>query len=612
MILGVFGELGHGKSSLVSALTDPNEDGGTGDQRFERSTELTFHSFINGDGKTISVLDAPGHPRYLKQFVAGVLSTDVAIVCIDVQAGVTLATLDQLQMLKLRRVPAVLFAFTKCDLADSHRQTFLETELRKCLEGSPYKESVIVPVSSKSGDGMDLLKVVIDQVMAQVEFPALTDWLINVWSVAGNRSSVSLVSGLLEGGDLNSDDPAELLPSPGPVSLASVRTSMELVQTAERGSLVVVELRGVDRERLDRGYILTKRGIAKKVGAFAFKPRWAGEPKTNVTVKVYVGLVQVMAKLTWDKFDSHIAKLELKDELYVAVGQQILVTKPGPNAWLAGGTISSITIEQHKLGDSLRFAEVTNLEEGILAAVHEDPDGVTTEEICRLIGRSPQQLGNAFESLIASKQLVGFAGLWYKPAVFISQANKFLAALDEMHEAQPSVLSHEREAVVKRAQLNWFGKHLDRMMTNLEELGKISLDGKRIKRSDFKLRLRQHQIAFLERVIEELDLTMINNPYPSEIASKLGTPVQSVEEIMQLGVLSGHLVQLSSSLLYSHNQLQRLREKTVELFGHEEFTAIEFKDALSSSRKFAIPILDYFDATGFTERKTEKRRVRKI
>ncbi|HLO97559.1 MAG TPA: SelB C-terminal domain-containing protein, partial [Fimbriimonas sp.] len=319
-----------------------------------------------------------------------------------------------------------------------------------------------------------------------------------------------------------------------------------------------------------------------------------------------------MAKLTWDKFDSHVAKLELKDELYVAVGQQVLVTKPGPNAWLAGGAVSSINIEQHKLGDSLRFAEITNLEEGILAAVHEDPDGVTTEEICRLIGRSPQQLGNAFENLIASKQLLGFAGLWYKPAVFIVQANKFLAALDELHEAQPSVLSHDRETIVKSAKLNWFGKHLDRMMTNLEELGKISFDGKRIKRADFKLRLRQHQIAFLERVIEELDQTLINNPYPSEIASKLGTPVQSVEEIMQLGVLSGHLVQLSSSLLYSHNQLQRLREKTIELFGYEDFTAIEFKDALSSSRKFAIPILDYFDATGFTERKTEKRRVRKV
>lgn len=605
--VGVFGDLGHGKSSLVHALT---VSASAGYQASTRSSELSFHVLETANG-SLSLLEAPGHPRYHRHLVAGILSTDLAILCIDIKAGITPATIEQITMLRLRQVQGLIFVFTKSDLANAHRVTVLETELREQLAGTPFQDNLIVPVSALKGEGLDLLQLVIEQMAVQMNLGTSSDWFINVWSVAGKRGKISLISGVVEGGPLKLGDPAELVPNPGDVNMASIRCFSESIESAEHGTQVVVELRGTDPERIERGSILALKGVAQKVVTIAFRPTWNGEPKNNTSVKVYIGLQELLAKIVWDAQDPHVAKLELKDEGVAALGQQILVTKLGPNGWLAGGPITSVTAEQHKLGDSLRFVEVTNLEEGILAAVHDDPDGVTTEKICKLIGRSPQQLGQAFENLLASKRLVGFAGLWYQPQVFLAQANKFLSALDELHESQPSVLAHEREAIVKKAGLQWFGKHLDRMLSNLEELGKIEIDGKRIKRSDFRLTLRQHQVAFLERVIQELDKTLINNPYPSEIASALGAPIQAVEEIMNLGVLSGHLLRLSPSLVYSLNQIETLKKKTLELFEYEEFTAIEFKDAMESSRKFAIPVLDHFDAIGFTDRKTEKRRIRK-
>jgi selenocysteine-specific elongation factor len=251
-----------------------------------------------------------------------------------------------------------------------------------------------------------------------------------------------------------------------------------------------------------------------------------------------------------------------------------------------------------------------NIEEGIIAAVHEDPHGVPTEEICRLMGVTQQQIGDNFENLIKERRLIGFAGLWYQPHVFLAQANIFLKALKEIHQQNPQILNHPREMVLQKSGLKWSGKPYERILTKLAELQKIDIDGTRVKLREFKLTLNPKQEAFLQRVEEYLDTILINIPYPNEIASALGAPVQAIEEILIVAANGGKIAKVGETLYYTNNQIQKIGETLKATFKDQPFTVSDAKEALQTSRKFIIPVLEHLDSIGFTMRIDDRRVIK--
>ena len=247
--------------------------------------------------------------------------------------------------------------------------------------------------------------------------------------------------------------------------------------------------------------------------------------------------------------------------------------------------------ESRRKKDSIRYVDLTNIEEGILAAIHEDPSGVSTQEICRLMGVSQQQLGDHFEQLIRERRVIGFAGIWYQPHVFLAQANIFLKALRDIHAQNPLILNHPRELVLQKTGCKWSGKPLE------------------IKLTEFKIAMNPKQEAFLVRVEDELDKILINVPYPNEIASKMGVPVQAVEEILATAANAGRVVKVGDTLYYTYNQIEKIKAAIKTATKGQPFTASEVKDALETSRKFIIPVLEYLDTVGFTTRLDDRRVV---
>lgn len=250
-----------------------------------------------------------------------------------------------------------------------------------------------------------------------------------------------------------------------------------------------------------------------------------------------------------------------------------------------------------------------HLDNSILKAVGDDPNGCTTEKVCRLLRNTAQELGTGFELLKSEDRILGFAGLWFTPTSFHSGSLRFMEALNQLHVDNPTQQSVLPEQVVKNAGLSWSGKPLDRILSSLAKEGRIESVPPGIRSLTIPLQLTTRQAALLQRVIEILETEPINTPTPHRIAQQLGLPWQAVEEILKLGVHAGAVLNLDESVYYSTSQVESLKEMIRDLSEGRPFSMTDLRDKLQTTRKYAMPLLDYLDSIGFTRGNANEREV---
>jgi DNA-binding MarR family transcriptional regulator len=255
-------------------------------------------------------------------------------------------------------------------------------------------------------------------------------------------------------------------------------------------------------------------------------------------------------------------------------------------------------------------APSSDLKKAILDAVGDEPVGRGTAAICKALDKTPQQLGDVFETLRREGKLHGFAGQWIKPKAFDEGVDRFLKALDTLHERNPGMPSHPAAKAVGLARLGWSGKPLDRILARLVEKGAITMREDEVRRPSFRVKLLDRQRELLDRVIAIIESDGVNTPNAHEIGKRLPAPRQAVEEILNLGDDAGEIVSLPDGVLFTVRGLAQVRERIRNGTQGRPFTLGEMRDSLGTSRRVAVALLEHLDAEGFTERVGEKRVVR--
>ncbi len=246
----------------------------------------------------------------------------------------------------------------------------------------------------------------------------------------------------------------------------------------------------------------------------------------------------------------------------------------------------------------------------VLEAVGNELTGTPTPVICKALRCTAQDLGEIFENLESAGSLRSFAGLWYQPAVFEEAIPVFMEALMFSHlkaKGQPLV---PRERVSELSGLKWAGKPLDRILAELSRRRLLFVEGTKIRHCEFQPELPTRQRQLLDRVVIEIRKEEVNVPSLREIARAITVPVQAVEEIVNIGVQAGELLDLGTGLFYTVDQIDKIKLKISEHFVERELEPSELRDFLGSSRKYVIPLLEFFDAVGFTTRIEERRFLR--
>ncbi len=608
-LIGTAGHVDHGKTALIRALTGIDADRLPEEKRRGLTIDIGFAWLDLPKVGRVSIVDVPGHERFLTNMLVGALGIDVALLCVAADESVMPQTREHFQILELLPVDRMVVALTRADLADETSRAIAAEEVAGLLSGTRFAGSPVIPASAITGEGLETLRSALIDALGEPEGVQRRDWYLPVDRVFTVKGHGAVVTGTLAQGVVHEGDVAEVMPGRRQVRVRSIQSHDEARTSSEKGTRTALNLAGIKAEELHRGQAIGTPGVLFESAVVDAKVRWLGEPKHGARVRVSVGAAEAIARQFLSDADPETVQLRLESPVAVALGQPLIIRRYSPPDLIGGGrvVVPQAKARRRSAPVAATAGEADDDETRIERLVGSSRDGMPTDEVCRVLGRSPQSLGDTFEKLKTSGRLLGFAGWWMTPETYEDCAGRLLEALMALHRETPTHVLLPREPAVARAGLQWRGKPLDRILARLAEQGRLRQSGTAIGHPDHQAQLNPRQRELLDRVKAEFERAGLNVPGEKEVAEALRVPPQAVSQILRVGMESGELVRVAEGLIYAKSQLDALASWVRESLGGKPFTASEFRERAGTTRKYAIPLLEYLDAKGVTVRRGDTR-----
>ena len=603
-LIGTAGHVDHGKTTLIKALTGVDTDRLPEEKKRGLTIDIGFAAIdLPGIGK-VSIVDVPGHEKFIGNMLVGALGMDVVMLCIAADQGVMPQTIEHFEVIKLLPVERLIVVLTRCDLADEDSIELVGLQVEEMLSGTRFEGSEIVSVSALSGAGLDKLTGCLRVILGEKRVAKSGKWYLPVDRVFSRPGHGTVVTGTLARGILRTGDSCAVLPENEKTRAKSLQVHGEQVGEVFAGQRVAINLAGVDLDEVFRGYVVCEAGACFATELFDAEIHWVERPKHGARVRVSVGADEVIAKAFLNDDDEVLVQLRSERVCVVAKDQPLIVRSYSPARVLGGGKVLVPEAKKRRKNAAVSMGS------GLLDVIGRAPTGVMADEIARLMGSSVQALGDEIEQYKNRGEIIGFAGLWFTAAGFEAASEKFFVALGQLHQERPERALIPRDAAVKQAGLSWAGKPLDRMVSYWVGAGKVRAEGVNVALAAHRPELKDRQRALLDRVKQALDEGGVSAPGEFEITNSLGVPKQAVAEIMRIGVEAGELVRVAEGIFYTEGALAKFVEEVREVYAGQRFTAAEFKEKFGTSRKYAIPLLEWFDSVGVTMRQGDARVVR--
>lgn len=607
-LIGTAGHVDHGKTTLIQALTGIDTDRFPEEKARGMTIDVGFAYIDLPPVGKVSIVDVPGHEKFIHNMLVGALGIDVALLCVAADEGVMPQTREHVEILRLLPVQRMVVALTRADLADADTRELATDEVRELLDASRFSTANIIPVSAVTGEGLPRLREELVRALQDTEDARGGPWYLPIDRAFAVKGHGTVVTGTLAQGRVKVGDRAYLEPGHWEVRVRSIHSHGELLDSGEPGRRTALNLGGVRLEDVRRGMTVGEPGAAFETTCLDVEIEWLVEPKHGQRVRVSIGAEEAMGKAFLNAHDPTLVQLRLEQPVAAALHQPLILRRYSPMDLLGGGKVVVPLAKVRRKSEAVAVVRAQDDAEAILGALGESPDGLMTEELCRLLGKTPQLLGGVFESLSADGKVVGFGGRWVSSAGLAALRRRVAETLSALHEANPTTPAHPRERVASQAGVAWAGKPYDRLLATLAQSGDIVVEGNLVRLPGFRLALSDKQRAFLDRVKEALIAAGANVPFTSDLAAQLHVPPQAVDEILRLGVQAKEIVRVEDGIFYADAQIEQLKDVVRKL--PSPFAASDFRDATKSSRKYVIPLLEHFDSIGFTMRQGDRRIVR--
>jgi selenocysteine-specific elongation factor len=617
-VLGTAGHVDHGKSSLVRALTGTDPDRWIEERLRGMTIDLGFAHLRFPGGLEAGIIDVPGHERFLHNMLAGAAGMEVLLLVIAANEGPKPQTREHLAILQYLNVQRTIVVLSKCDTVDAEELAFAEELVREELAGTIAEGAPLVAVSTVTGEGLDLLRETIHAALEALpprapEAPAYLP-VDRVFALAGYGT---IVTGTLMQGRLSTGDALTLSPLGREVRVRSLQVFGKKRTSVSGGSRVAVNLPGVETSDIARGAVLAS---AQFPLADAVEVRFRALPaslpllKRRMPVRAYIGAAEIIGKLVFETLPRDAgpvtAQLFLREPTVVFPGAAFVVRRLSPKTLLGGGTIAALgagseTGSGTESGDSPELAAVA------LAL-----------RAAGLAGADPVRLGAAanIREDVAAGHLAelsedGRAMRLLKPPAYVdaSLARDLLErALERLalNEAASPWMAGTTGLALSRA-LGIAETVLVRLLSVFVEDGRLVYRAGYYSTTAFVAQLTGEQQAFFD----ELFAANVAQPsvpvaFEDVTAAIRGAKIAGLAQAFDTLQINGALVKVSDAV-YRGDQIAAIRAKLeAALRRDKQLTMAEFRDLIGTTRKFAVPLLEWFDATGVTIRSGDVRLLR--
>jgi selenocysteine-specific elongation factor len=606
-VVATAGHVDHGKSALIARLTGMDPDRWEEEKRRGLTIDLGYAWVTLPSGREVGFVDVPGHERFIGNMLAGVGPVRLVLFVVAADEGWKPQSEEHLEILDVLGVAGGVVALTKRDLVDAETLEIAEAEVHDRLAGTALSDAPIVPVSARTGDGMDELISALEAMLAEGEEPPSGRARLFVDRVFTIKGAGTVVTGTLAGDCLNVGDEVELLPVGIRARIRALQTHKQPEERACPVSRVAVNLAGAERQELARGEVLGRVGTRRATATFdaVIRPvRGLAHPvTTRGAFAVHAGSAEAGATLRFlgptrlDPGGEAFVRVRLSHPMVLDPFDRFVLRDAGRQETVGGGTVLDPF-------PPLRPGTDAHLRLAARAGARTDdlPRLLTTERGAVRVTEALRLTGSAAPAPVR-------IGGWFVRDDLGAAVERSLAghleafhALHPLEEGLP--ISGARDAVadaLKAAGAPRDAGLIDTLLDDLAARGDIA-------RSAATVRLPGHRVALDERS-EEVDRLLAEVSGEREATPPTVKELQAGglgRDVIEAAARAGVIVRVSPELVFTPRFVARA-ETVVREAGSAGLTVSAFRAALGTSRKFALPLLEWFDHRGITRREGDLR-----
>lgn len=636
LIVGTAGHIDHGKSALVRALTGTDPDRLPEEKRRGITIDLGFAD-LELDDLRIGFVDVPGHERFIKNMLAGAHGIDLLALVIAADEGVMPQTREHFDICRLLGVQNGLVVITKSDLVDEEMLVLVEDEARELVAGSFLENAPVLAVSSRTGKGMDELKARLNELGKSV--PARSQDFVTrlpIDRAFSMKGFGAVVTGTLISGKIKEGDELELLPSHTNVRVRGLQVHNRSVTEARAGQRTAVNLAGVDTAQIERGMVLAPAGRLRPTQVvdvwIDVLPNASRAVRSRSRIRFHIGAAEVLGRVRVldgpsqiAAGDGGLAQLRLEAPVTAVHGDRFILRTYSPAETIAGGVILDPFAVRHRARDLARALEILELlrsEEraakftGLVRAAGDR--GLHLADLAAATGWTNEVLDAVASEVKKNGAAIETGGVYLARASFDRFTNAVLVELEHHHKREPLARGMLRETLREKVFARSFPEVFAAVIARLEADGKVASEKDIVRLSEHSVGLSEQDIALNKRIEGIYLAAGVEAPSLDEAMTKANVPAAhraQARKLLQLLIDEKKLVRIQGEMFMHSKVIADLKAKLHAYASqHEPDRLIDvptFKDLAGVSRKYAIPLLEYFDREQVTRRAGDKRLILK-
>ena len=647
-ILGTAGHIDHGKTSLVRAMTGVDCDRLEEEKRRGITIELGFAPLTLAGGKTVSIIDVPGHERFIRQMAAGASGMDAAMLVIAATEGVMPQTKEHLDILNLLGVRCGLVALTKKDLVDEETLEIATAEVAELIQGSCLSDAAIIPVSAISGEGVPRILAEIESLIQKnPSRKGFGAFFLPIDRVFSKKGFGSVVTGTASQGTITEGDEVEIMPSRAVGRVRSLQTHGTKAASVQSGQRVAINLSGVSQEDMERGDAVCAKGAFIPTGCISAHLDVLPSSREGIAhwqrVRLHAGTVDVVARISLLNLNTGASSADGKKRVYppgsggpvqilpeseitAAAGQRFVIRLYSPLVTIGGGQVMlpNASIARNRTERGIKAESLAALVQdfnpvSFLAALVHDRGVINSSalfELSQMDKAGFTECAGELSAQAAACKIMEFgkSRIFISATAFDTIAQAAQGILKKFHAEHPELAGADAEKLyaaldaVKNAGKISAGdfKDLIALLAEKNIVAPVTVQGKTCYRAiGFRHAPDDKFMALIGRVKEAIAAAGFNLLTQSELEAKLGSGGADIKRAAAYLREQEDLRVIEGGFFFSREM--RVKLLAVLAAMQEDITVATLRDSIGASRKYTMPMLEFLDSQGLTRRVGDKR-----
>ncbi|WP_051353109.1 selenocysteine-specific translation elongation factor [Thalassobacillus devorans] len=613
--IGMAGHIDHGKTALTKALTEVDTDRLKEEKSRNISIEPGFAPLkLQNLALNVSIIDVPGHEKFIRQMIAGVAGIDLVIIVVAGDEGIMPQTREHMDILSFLGVEEAILVVTKADLIDKQMKELVAEDIRSYINGKSYQHSELLFIDSLSGKGISELEQLIEKKVAVQPYrDTAGSFRMPIDQSFTIKGQGTVVRGTIYEGSLMADDPITILPEHKKARIRQIQVHHVPVEQAFAGQRAAVNISGIGKEDVKRGDVMVKNDAFLVTRTLDVRMKLVDELrytiKQRTPINVYIGTAEAAGRLVFfdrnevtEDTEEIFCQLRLDEPIVAKRGDRFILRRPTPVETIGGGVVIDPNAGKHKFShetiEMLKEKSRTTPSE-LLENLLQTYKWMNIQQLLKETSMDTAQLENLLASEIDAKRIRNVN----KGFILVSESERMLKdvmeRLKEYHQLYPLRAGKNKPEVV--TQLPVKKSVGSPLLDAWIESGELKATGPFVALPEFSPYIPEKWSKRMNLLKSDWITDGLQVKEWSDYGAEHGIPAEWMKELRMFFLQQNAAWEINDNLIVHINPIRDHFQRLYEMTG-DEFSLKEAKESFQVSRKYLVPLLEKSDDYGMTIR----------